>query len=141
MIHDSDQAQAVELIRALRDQLKEMTAQLAWVERREVTSMSGPARARTSEAVLRRDIAAAEMHIDRLYRRYGNRLAPAPQDAAAAPAASIRAKEKAAPVEKTTKVKCNKCHHIQPVPQDLAVFACDECGARLKRRTATAEDH
>lgn len=70
----------------------------------------------------------------------GNRFAPAPQDAAAAPAASIRTKEKPTPL-KTTKVKCNKCHHIQPVPRDLALLVCDECGARLKRRTAPFEDH
>jgi Zn finger protein HypA/HybF involved in hydrogenase expression len=38
------------------------------------------------------------------------------------------------------KVMCHKCHHVQTVPQDLSfqMFVCDECGARLKRRTAQA---
>jgi hypothetical protein len=64
-------AQAVELVRALRHQLREMTAQLAWVESRDVTSTNGRACAtRLEAAALRRDIREAQVLIDRLQRRY-----------------------------------------------------------------------
>ena len=68
-MQDCDPAQAVELIRALRDHLREMTQHLARVEGRYVPGPDGhPARL---EAVsLRRDIAEAQMHVDRLQRRY-----------------------------------------------------------------------
>ena len=39
-------AQAVELVRALRHQLHEMAAQLAWVESQDVTRMNGSSHAR-----------------------------------------------------------------------------------------------
>jgi hypothetical protein len=66
-------AQAVELIRALRYQLHEMTTQLAWVERRGVAARNGRACAMRMEAsALRRDINEAYVHIDRLQRRYLN---------------------------------------------------------------------
>ena len=69
-------AQALELVRALRQQLHEMTAQLAWVERQDVTSRNGRACAMRMEAAeLRRDIHEAEFLIDRLRLRY---LAMAP---------------------------------------------------------------
>jgi hypothetical protein len=52
---DSDAAQAVELIRALCDQLHKMTDQLAWVERQDVTRRNGRACAmRLQAAALRR---------------------------------------------------------------------------------------
>jgi hypothetical protein len=64
-------AQAVELVRALRDQLLEMTYQLAWVERQDVSRTHGRAGAmRLHAAALRRDIAEAQVLIDRLQRRY-----------------------------------------------------------------------
>jgi hypothetical protein len=67
----SDAAQAVELIRALRHQLDEMTTQLAWVERQDVTGRNGRACAmRMEAAALRRDIQEAQFLIDRLRRRY-----------------------------------------------------------------------
>jgi hypothetical protein len=44
---DCDAAQAVELIRALRDQLHKMTDQLAWVERQAVTLCRTARRARS----------------------------------------------------------------------------------------------
>ena len=62
-------AQAMELIRALRDELREMTHHLAWVEGRDVPGPNGHAM-RLQTAALRRDIAAAQMHVDRLPRRY-----------------------------------------------------------------------
>ena len=66
-------AQAVELVRALRHQLHEMTTQLAWVERQGVTSRNGRACAMRQEpAALRRDIQDAQALIDRLQRRYLN---------------------------------------------------------------------
>jgi hypothetical protein len=68
---DRDVAQAVELVRALRHQLGEMTKRLAWVEREDVAI-------RLEAAGLRRDIAEARGHIDRLQRRYlsGERAHP-----------------------------------------------------------------
>ena len=66
-------AQAVVLIRALRDQLREMTHHLAWVESRGVTGTNGRPSAMQLEAdALRRDIAEAHALIDRLQRRYLN---------------------------------------------------------------------
>jgi hypothetical protein len=68
-----DVAQAVELVRALRDRLHEMTTQLAWVERQDVTGRNGRACAmRMEAAALRRDIQEARTLIDRLQRRYLN---------------------------------------------------------------------
>ena len=72
---DCDAAQARELVRALRDQLHEMTTQLARVEHQvlQMTLWNRAARARRLEAAaLRRDIAEAQMYIDRLYRNYLN---------------------------------------------------------------------
>jgi hypothetical protein len=66
---DCDAAQAVELIRALRDHLREMTRHLARVDGRDVPGTNGHA-TRSETAALRRDIAEAQMYIDRLYRRY-----------------------------------------------------------------------
>src|SRR6516164_1634929 len=68
---DHDTAQALEFVRALRHELHEMTAQLAWVERQEVTGTNGRACAmRLEAAALRRDIREAQLLIDRLARRY-----------------------------------------------------------------------
>ena len=68
-MHDCDPAQAAELVRALRDQLREMTHHVAWVESRDVPGPNGHA-LRLEAAALRRDIAEAQSHIDRLQRRY-----------------------------------------------------------------------
>jgi hypothetical protein len=66
-------AQAVELVRALRDQLYEMTRRLAWLERQGVTGTNGRASAiRCEAAALRLDINEAQILIDRLQRRYLN---------------------------------------------------------------------
>src|SRR5690349_11298680 len=63
--------QAMELTRALRVQLVEMTMWLAWLERQDVAGRKDRARARRIEAAeLRRDINEAQLHIDRLQRRY-----------------------------------------------------------------------
>jgi hypothetical protein len=68
-----DVAQALELVRALRHQLDEMTTQLAWVERQDVTGRNGRACAmRLAASALRRDIREAEFLIDRLQRGYLN---------------------------------------------------------------------
>jgi hypothetical protein len=70
---ERDAAQAVELVRALRDQLHEMTHQLVRLERQDVTGTSSRASAiRCEAAALRRDISEAEILIDRLQRRYLN---------------------------------------------------------------------
>jgi hypothetical protein len=68
-MQESDPAQAAQLVRALCDQLREMTAQLAWADSRNVPGPNGHA-TRLDAAALRRDIAEAQMHIDRLQRRY-----------------------------------------------------------------------
>ena len=70
---DCQAAQAVELIRALRDQLHGMTTQLAWVEHQDVTVRNGRSCAmRMQAAGLRRDIKQARDYIDQLHRRYLN---------------------------------------------------------------------
>lgn len=69
VMHDCDPAQARELIRALCDHLREMTRHLARVERRDVPGPNGQPMRLEAEA-LRRDIAEAQMHVDRLQRRY-----------------------------------------------------------------------
>jgi len=76
-MHDCDPAQAAELVRALRDHLREMTHRLAWVDGRDVPGTNGHP-TRLEAAALRRDIAEAKMHIDRLLRRYfsGRRAHP-----------------------------------------------------------------
>ena len=66
-----DAAQAVELIRALRDQLHHMTHQLARLDRQDATGTSSRASAiRCEAAALRRDINEAKVFIDLLQRRY-----------------------------------------------------------------------
>jgi len=68
---DGDVAQAVELIRALRDHLREMTAQLTRIERQDLTDAKGRTHAmRPEAAALLRDIREAQALIDRLQRRY-----------------------------------------------------------------------
>jgi hypothetical protein len=69
-VGEPEAAQAVELIRALREQLREMTAQLAWVERQGLTGWDSRASAlRLEAAALRGDIAEAKILIDRLQHR------------------------------------------------------------------------
>jgi hypothetical protein len=66
-------AQALELVRALRHQLHEMTTQLARVERQGVGRSGRACAMRLEATALRRDIREAEALIDRLNRRYGGR--------------------------------------------------------------------
>ena len=69
---DCNRAQAVELIRALRCLLREMTVHLAWLEDHDVVTASNgrPSAIPVDAAALRRDIQEAQAHIDRLQRRY-----------------------------------------------------------------------
>ena len=70
-MRDCEAAQAVEFVRALRHQLGQMNARLAWLERQDVTGTNGRACAiRLEAAALRRDIRQAQVLIDRLQRRY-----------------------------------------------------------------------
>ena len=70
---EHDAAQAVELVHALWDQLREMTSQLARLERQGVASKNGPAMTiRYEAAALRRDIKEAKGLIARLEGRYLN---------------------------------------------------------------------
>ena len=73
-VDELDAAQAAELVRALRDELREMTHQLARLERQGVVaSKNGPAvTIRYEAAARRRDIKEAQGLIDRLERRYLN---------------------------------------------------------------------
>jgi hypothetical protein len=62
-----DVAQALHLVRALRDQLHEMTHELVRLERQDATGMNGRASAiRCEAAAPRRDINEAQILIDRL---------------------------------------------------------------------------
>jgi hypothetical protein len=71
VVRDCDTAQAVELVRALRQQLHEMTTRLAQVERQDAIDGTERARAmRLEAAALRRDITEAQVHIERLQRHY-----------------------------------------------------------------------
>jgi hypothetical protein len=73
-------AQAVQLIGALRAQLNEMTARLAWVERTGATTKkrSVVSAMRCEAAELRRDIDEARILIDGLCSRYLGGTMPAP---------------------------------------------------------------
>lgn len=63
----------MELVRALRDQLHEMTRQPVWLERQDVTGTTSRASAiRCEAAALRLDIDEAQILIDRLEHRYLN---------------------------------------------------------------------
>ncbi|WP_156688195.1 hypothetical protein [Mycobacterium sp. Marseille-P9652] len=78
---DCDTAQAAELIRALRNQLREMAAQLARVERHDLTGRNSRACSLRAEAVaLRRDIKEGQFLIDRLRHRYFNGARPHAED-------------------------------------------------------------
>jgi hypothetical protein len=74
VVDEHDAAQAVELVRALCDQLHAMIRQLSRLERQGVTGTNGRASAtiRREAAALRRDISKAQFLIDRLQRRYLN---------------------------------------------------------------------
>jgi Tfp pilus assembly protein PilO len=65
VVRDCDVAQAAEFIRALKQQLHEMTARLARLERQAVTDAL-----RLEAAALSRDIQEAQFMIDGLRRRY-----------------------------------------------------------------------
>lgn len=65
------EAQAVEFIRALRFQVREMTGKLAWIKRQTANASNARANALRAEAVvLRRDIREAESLVGRLERCY-----------------------------------------------------------------------
>ena len=71
MVDDCNRAQAVELIRALHSQLREMTARLAGLQSQGGSDTNGRASETQGDALaLRRDIAEAQAHIDRLQQRY-----------------------------------------------------------------------
>jgi hypothetical protein len=73
IVDERDAAQAAELVRALRDQLHQMTHQLVRLECQDVSGRSSRASAiRCEAAALRRDIDEAQILIDRLQRRYLN---------------------------------------------------------------------
>jgi ribosomal protein S27E len=63
-------------------------------------------------------------------RNGGNAKAPAQQELAPA---------KSATPAKSTKVRCNRCQHVQTVSVSQTTFPCEQCNASLKRRTTSAE--
>lgn len=69
---DRQAAQALKFISALRDQVNEMTAQLAWLERKGAMARSSSmvSATRLEAAALRCDIREAQVLIDRLRSRY-----------------------------------------------------------------------
>jgi hypothetical protein len=67
VVGECDDAQAVQLVRALRDAIDEMTRRLAWLESRDDSRAQA---IRLEAAALRRDIDEAHAHIERLERRY-----------------------------------------------------------------------
>ena len=67
---EGDAAQAVELVRALHDQLREMTTRLSRVEPQSVGTGHLASAMRLEAATLRRGIYDAQKFIDRLQRRY-----------------------------------------------------------------------
>ena len=71
-MEDQRAAQAVKFISALRDHVNEMMAQVAWLERKgaRAKSSSMVSATRVEAAALRRDIAEAQVLIDRLRSRY-----------------------------------------------------------------------
>lgn len=89
MMGDCDAAQARALIRALCDQLHEMTHQLTWIES-QLAGPNGDDALRLKANALRRDTAEAQMHIDRLQRRYLRGDKHAQQGPAAGPTRAMR---------------------------------------------------
>ena len=43
-----------------------------------------------------------------------------------------------AATEKTLRIRCSRCRHVQPVPLSVATFQCEQCGVKLRRRTTPA---
>ncbi|OBI55957.1 hypothetical protein [Mycobacterium sp. E787] len=70
--HACDVAQAVELVRALREQLHAMSHRLAWLEDQEVGTDGRASAIRSEAGALRQDISEAQILIARLQRRYLN---------------------------------------------------------------------
>jgi hypothetical protein len=88
---DYERAQAVEFVRALCHQLREMTSQLERIERQGVTGTNGRACAmRLEAAALRKDIREAQRLIDRLRRRYYLEGAPSAHSPTSRAAISAR---------------------------------------------------
>jgi protein involved in temperature-dependent protein secretion len=85
-VDDCDPAQAAELIRALRDLVRERSHHLSWIEGRYVPGVDGNPM-RLEAAALRRDLAEAQNHIDRLQRRYLSHTTDNPADLHAGTAA------------------------------------------------------
>jgi hypothetical protein len=71
-VRDHQTAQALALIRALRENLNEMSAQLAFIERKGAAAKSSSmvSATRLEAAALRRDMNEAQVLIDRLRSHY-----------------------------------------------------------------------
>ncbi|MFV8315324.1 DUF2510 domain-containing protein [Mycobacterium sp. 23] len=56
----------------------------------------------------------------------------------AAPSAPTASGPRAVSQGKLVKVKCHICQHVQTVPPSAATFPCEQCNAKLKRRTTAS---
>jgi predicted RNA-binding Zn-ribbon protein involved in translation (DUF1610 family) len=65
----------------------------------------------------------------------GSDLPPEKQEPALDEKTPAPAKNEPA-LEKSTKVKCHRCLHVQVVGLTQSTFVCEQCGAKLKRRTS-----
>jgi ABC-type nickel/cobalt efflux system permease component RcnA len=54
-----------------------------------------------------------------------------------APTPKVASVKSAIPGEKSTKVRCFHCQHVQQVPVSVSSYGCEECGQKLKRKTAS----
>jgi hypothetical protein len=54
-----------------------------------------------------------------------------------APTQEVASVKSAIPGEKSTKLRCFLCQHVQQVPVSVSSYGCEECGQKLKRRTAS----
>jgi hypothetical protein len=55
-----------------------------------------------------------------------------------APSAAADAQKPAA--DRSTKVRCHKCQHVQAAPLSQLSFVCEECGTKLKRRSSGRDE-
>lgn len=56
-----------------------------------------------------------------------------------APPQRVDSVKPAIPSEKSSKVRCYHCRHVQAVPASLSTFECEQCNAKLKRKVGPIE--
>jgi ribosomal protein S27E len=68
--------------------------------------------------------------------RYCGSDLPPPEEQEPAPVKNLIAEKQEPASGKSAKVRCFRCRHVQVAPRSESIFVCEECGAKLKRRTA-----